>query len=132
MIVKFLNFSVIESTLISVKLRILQILSFKGWVKIPKKSIQCCCIKLTHFLLFLRIFFNWECPLLFRWGYHASLFLDCCGLIRKVLGDLKTEIGFEIGPWNQSYQVLQNYLCWMYLTLQCPYIVTRLHLTELV
>ena len=33
----------------------------------------------------------------------ATLFLDCCGLVRRVLLDLKEEFGFEIGPWNQSY-----------------------------
>nr|XP_039267232.1 uncharacterized protein LOC120342469 isoform X2 [Styela clava] len=35
--------------------------------------------------------------------YNSPLFLDCCGLIRKVLQDLKTDFGFEIGPWNQTY-----------------------------
>lgn len=33
----------------------------------------------------------------------APLFLDCCGLVRRALLDLKEDFGFEIGPWNQSY-----------------------------
>lgn len=33
----------------------------------------------------------------------ATLFLDCCGLVRRILLDLKEDFGFEIGPWNQSY-----------------------------
>ena len=37
--------------------------------------------------------------------HHSPLFLDCCGLVRKVLRDLKEEFGFTIGPWNQAYQV---------------------------
>ena len=37
--------------------------------------------------------------------YHSPLFLDCCGLVRRVLRDLKEEFGFSIGPWNQAYQV---------------------------
>jgi len=38
--------------------------------------------------------------------HHASqLFLDCCGLVRKVVQDLKAELGFHIGPWNQAYMV---------------------------
>lgn len=37
--------------------------------------------------------------------YDAPLFLDCCGLIRKVLRDLKEEFAFDIGPWNQAYMV---------------------------
>lgn len=35
--------------------------------------------------------------------FNAPFFLDCCGLIRKVLRDLKEDFGFEIGPWNQAY-----------------------------
>ncbi|XP_028393801.1 uncharacterized protein LOC114518086 [Dendronephthya gigantea] len=35
--------------------------------------------------------------------YDAPLFLDCCGLVRKVLRDLKEDFGFFIGPWNQAY-----------------------------
>ena len=37
--------------------------------------------------------------------HHAPLFLDCCGLVRRVLRDMEEEIGFTIGPWNQAYQV---------------------------
>ena len=33
--------------------------------------------------------------------YKSPLFLDCCGLIRRVLRDLATETGFTIGHWNQ-------------------------------
>ncbi|XP_029433938.1 inactive polyglycylase TTLL10 isoform X3 [Rhinatrema bivittatum] len=36
--------------------------------------------------------------------YESPLFLDCCGLIRRVLRDLKSEFGFVIGPGNQAYQ----------------------------
>ncbi|XP_065890894.1 protein polyglycylase TTLL10-like isoform X2 [Dysidea avara] len=35
--------------------------------------------------------------------YNAPLYLDCCGLVRRVLLDLKEEFGFTIGPWNQAY-----------------------------
>jgi len=31
------------------------------------------------------------------------LYLDCCGLVRRCLLDLKEDFGFEVGPWNQSY-----------------------------
>lgn len=34
----------------------------------------------------------------------APLYLDCCGLVRKVLQDLGEEFGFLIGRWNQAYQ----------------------------
>ncbi|KAM7139428.1 inactive polyglycylase TTLL10 isoform 1-T3 [Macrochelys suwanniensis] len=36
--------------------------------------------------------------------YESPLFLDCCGLIRRVVHDLKSEFGFCIGPGNQAYQ----------------------------
>uniref|UniRef100_H3BGW2 NlpC/P60 domain-containing protein n=1 Tax=Latimeria chalumnae TaxID=7897 RepID=H3BGW2_LATCH len=36
--------------------------------------------------------------------YESPLFLDCCGLIRKVMRDLKDDFGFVIGPGNQAYQ----------------------------
>jgi len=35
--------------------------------------------------------------------YHSALFLDCCGLLRRVLRDLRHDFGFRVGPWNQSY-----------------------------
>lgn len=35
----------------------------------------------------------------------APLYLDCCGLVRQVLLDLKEEFGFVIGRWNQCYQM---------------------------
>ena len=34
----------------------------------------------------------------------AELYLDCCGLVRRVLRDLAEDFGFAIGPWNQAYQ----------------------------
>ena len=35
---------------------------------------------------------------------HASpFFLDCCGLVRRILQDMAYDLGFVIGPWNQSY-----------------------------
>lgn len=36
--------------------------------------------------------------------HHSPLFLDCCGLVRRVLRDLKDDFGFTVGPWNQAYQ----------------------------
>jgi hypothetical protein len=36
---------------------------------------------------------------------EASLYLDCCGLIRQCLQDLSTEFGFVVGKWNQAYQM---------------------------
>ena len=41
-------------------------------------------------------------------AYNSELFLDCCGLVRWVLKDLKEEFGFTTGPWNQAYQVNTN------------------------
>lgn len=35
----------------------------------------------------------------------APLYLDCCGLVRRCLLDLKEEFGFTPGPWNQAYQI---------------------------
>ncbi|CAF1676940.1 unnamed protein product [Rotaria magnacalcarata] len=35
--------------------------------------------------------------------YESKLFLDCCGLVRRVMYDLSKEFGFVVGPWNQSY-----------------------------
>lgn len=37
--------------------------------------------------------------------YDAPLYLDCCGLVRKVLRDLKDDFGFKIGGGNQGYQI---------------------------
>jgi hypothetical protein len=31
----------------------------------------------------------------------APLYLDCCGLVRQCVKDLKTDFGFLIGRWNQ-------------------------------
>lgn len=37
--------------------------------------------------------------------YHNSpLFLDCCGLVRRCVNDLRDEFGFALGRWNQAYQ----------------------------
>lgn len=36
--------------------------------------------------------------------YHSSIFLDCCGLIRQCVNDLKEDFGFMLGRWNQAYQ----------------------------
>jgi cell wall-associated NlpC family hydrolase len=36
-------------------------------------------------------------------GEAAPLYLDCCGLVRRALIDLKEEFGFEIGPYAQEY-----------------------------
>jgi hypothetical protein len=35
----------------------------------------------------------------------APLYLDCCGLVRKVVQDLAEEFGFLIGRWNQCYML---------------------------
>ena len=35
--------------------------------------------------------------------FDRKLYLDCCGLIRRVLKDLSSDFGFVIGPWNQAY-----------------------------
>lgn len=37
-------------------------------------------------------------------AYDSPIFLDCCGLVRQVMWDLKDEFGFCIGRWNQAYQ----------------------------
>lgn len=38
-------------------------------------------------------------------GEHepAPLYLDCCGLVRRALLDLKEDFGFEVGPFAQEY-----------------------------
>lgn len=35
----------------------------------------------------------------------APLYLDCCGLVRQAVQDLREEFGFIIGRWNQAYQM---------------------------
>ena len=35
--------------------------------------------------------------------FYSPLYLDCCGLVRRVLRDLRRVFGFRIGPWNQAY-----------------------------
>ena len=37
-------------------------------------------------------------------AYLSPLFLDCCGLVRRVLRDMAQELSFTMGPWNQAYQ----------------------------
>ena len=37
--------------------------------------------------------------------HKAPLYLDCCGLVRKVLRDLVDDFGFEVGKYHQSYQM---------------------------
>ncbi|XP_036388617.1 uncharacterized protein ttll10 [Megalops cyprinoides] len=36
--------------------------------------------------------------------YESPLFLDCCGLVRRAMRDLKEDFGFVLGPGNQAYQ----------------------------
>eukprot|EP00035_Acanthoeca_spectabilis_P001892 m.83461 g.83461 ORF g.83461 m.83461 type:complete len:291 (-) comp11209_c0_seq2:155-1027(-) len=36
--------------------------------------------------------------------HKAPLYLDCCGLVRRVARDLEKDFGFVIGRYNQSYQ----------------------------
>lgn len=36
--------------------------------------------------------------------YDLDLFLDCCGLVRFVLNELKEDFGFQLSKWNQAYQ----------------------------
>ena len=35
----------------------------------------------------------------------APIYLDCCGLVRRVMLDLAEDFGFLIGRWNQAYQM---------------------------
>ena len=37
--------------------------------------------------------------------YYYPLFVDCWGLIRRATYDLFNELGFQLGVWNQGYQV---------------------------
>ena len=46
-------------------------------------------------------------------AYDSALFLDCCGLVRRVMRDLQSEFGFTIKGWNQNY--VCAVLCWL-----CP------------
>ena len=43
------------------------------------------------------------CNIVLAPHYDAPLYLDCCGLVRRVLLDLKEDFGFTIGRWNQAY-----------------------------
>jgi hypothetical protein len=36
--------------------------------------------------------------------YNSPIFLDCCGLVRQCVNDLKEDFGFMLGRWNQAYQ----------------------------
>eukprot|EP01041_Mallomonas_annulata_P000088 gene88-116_t len=35
----------------------------------------------------------------------SPLYLDCCGLVRQCVRDLKEDFGFMIANWNQAYQI---------------------------
>lgn len=35
---------------------------------------------------------------------YNGIFLDCCGLVRRVVNSLSKEFGFKLGRWNQCYQ----------------------------
>lgn len=35
--------------------------------------------------------------------HGQPLYLDCCGLFRQTLRDLREDFGFDVGPWNQAY-----------------------------
>jgi hypothetical protein len=51
----------------------------------------------------LRFFFFFSKNISLAPEYESKLFLDCCGLVRRVMYDLSKQFGFVIGPWNQSY-----------------------------
>jgi hypothetical protein len=36
--------------------------------------------------------------------YDSPIFLDCCGLIRQCVNDLREDFGFALSRWNQAYQ----------------------------
>lgn len=36
--------------------------------------------------------------------FSSPIFLDCCGLVRQCVNDLKEDFGFMLGRWNQAYQ----------------------------
>lgn len=36
--------------------------------------------------------------------FDAPVFLDCCGLVRRVMDDLQEDFGFRFGRYNQGYQ----------------------------
>ena len=35
--------------------------------------------------------------------HESPIFLDCCGLVRKILRDMAQDLNFVVGPWNQAY-----------------------------
>lgn len=37
--------------------------------------------------------------------YNSPIFLDCCALVRQCVYDLREEFGFQLGKWNQAYQI---------------------------
>jgi len=39
--------------------------------------------------------------------YYSPIFLDCCGLIRKVVKELECDFGFRLAYGNQNYQMDQ-------------------------
>ena len=36
-------------------------------------------------------------------NYYSPIFLDCCGLVRRVMHDLRESFGFSLGFGNQNY-----------------------------
>lgn len=60
--------------------------------------------------------------------HHAPFFLDCCGLVRRVLRDMKEELGFTVGPWNQAYQVITTHPSQSYVFLS--QIMDHVHKTK--
>lgn len=57
------------------------------------------CIFFFNFSIKKQLFLN----VLKAREYHSDIFLDCCGLVRRVMRDLENDFGFRIGPGNQGY-----------------------------
>ena len=53
---------------------------------------------------YLSNYSQWLCFFYSDPEYSSKIFLDCCGLTRRVMRDLQKDFGFRIGPWNQAYQ----------------------------
>lgn len=71
----------------------LKIKDWCSWLNI----IQCSKIIYNYIILY-PCFYAFLAP-----EYKSKLFLDCCGLVRRVMRDLAEDFGFIIGPWNQAY-----------------------------
>jgi hypothetical protein len=59
---------------------------------------------------------------------EAPLYLDCCGLVRQCLKDLKEEFGFVIGRWNQVLCIQCSFLMVAFLKLSaiaCPVVLSN-------